>query len=113
MARLKREKSTLEKMIAIYCGDHHYPAWPECQACRDMLAYARERLTHCPYGEDKPACSKCPTHCYRPELREEVIAVMRYAGPRMLGKHPILTVRHLIDVKKGGGKSLRRKTGGS
>jgi hypothetical protein len=26
--------------------------------------------------------------------------VMRWAGPRMLWRHPILTVRHLIDDKR-------------
>jgi len=33
-------------------------------------------------------------------LREHVRIVMRYAGPRMLWRHPILAVRHLIDGRR-------------
>jgi hypothetical protein len=36
-------------------------------------------------------------HCYKPDMREKVRAVMRYAGPRMLRRHPVLSVLHLID----------------
>jgi hypothetical protein len=30
-------------------------------------------------------------------MRERVTAVMRYAGPRMLLRHPWLALRHLLD----------------
>ena len=39
-------------------------------------------------------------HCYQPAKREEMKQIMRWAGPRMLWRHPILTVRHLIDDKR-------------
>ena len=29
-------------------------------------------------------------------MREKIRTVMRYSGPRMLGKHPIAAIRHLI-----------------
>jgi hypothetical protein len=32
-----------------------------------------------------------------PLMRDDIRAVMRYAGPRMLLHHPILAVQHLID----------------
>jgi hypothetical protein len=49
-------------------------------------------------------CAKCPVHCYRPELRERIRAVMRYAGPRMLFRHPRLAILHLWDrVKRAPG----------
>ncbi|MEG0375126.1 MAG: nitrous oxide-stimulated promoter family protein, partial [Raoultibacter sp.] len=35
-------------------------------------------------------------HCYKPEEREKIRAVMRHAGPRMMTKHPIAAIRHLI-----------------
>jgi hypothetical protein len=35
--------------------------------------------------------------CYQRNRREQVRAVMRYAGPRMLWEHPVLTVRHWLD----------------
>ncbi len=103
MARIPREQSTLEKMLAIYCCGHHASLRGECAGicpdCAALLAYARERLERCPYAEEKPACSKCETHCYKPEMRDRIREVMRYAGPRMLKKHPILAVRHLVDEK--------------
>lgn len=52
------------------------------------------------FGEEKPACKQCPVHCYQPAKREEMKQIMRWAGPRMLWRHPILTVRHLIDDKR-------------
>ena len=29
-------------------------------------------------------------------VSDEIKQVMRYAGPRMLGKHPVAAVRHLL-----------------
>jgi hypothetical protein len=92
--RLKRERRTIAAMIAIYCRDHH-GGGALCSACRGLLDYATERLVRCPFGEDKPTCLNCPVHCYRPVQRDEVRAVMRYAGPRMLWRHPVLALLHL------------------
>jgi hypothetical protein len=33
-------------------------------------------------------------------MREQVKAVMRYAGPRMLYRHPILTLFHFLDGRR-------------
>jgi hypothetical protein len=49
---------------------------------------------------EKLACKQCPVHCYQSAKREEMKQIMRWAGPRMLWRHPILTVRHLIDDKR-------------
>lgn len=62
--------------------------------------YADKRLDKCVFGEEKPACKQCPAHCYQPAKREEMKQIMRWAGPRMLWRHPILTIRHLIDDKR-------------
>ena len=34
------------------------------------------------------------------QKREEMKRIMRWAGPRMLWRHPILTIRHLIDDRR-------------
>jgi hypothetical protein len=109
--RLAREERTIAAMIALYCRDHHAvgretgdagPA-PDartrglCSECAELLAYARLRLDKCRYGAEKPTCANCTTHCYRPEMRERVRVVMRYSGPRMLKRHPLLAVAHLVD----------------
>ena len=65
-----------------------------------LNAYADKRLDKCVFGEEKPACKQCPVHCYQPAKREEMKRIMRWAGPRMLWRHPILTIRHLIDDKR-------------
>jgi hypothetical protein len=100
-ARIAREKSTIRAMIAIFCRAHHGGAHALCPECEELLNYAFCRLDRCPFGADKPTCARCPIHCYKPALRERVKAVMRYAGPRMLLRHPILAVRHLLDERKG------------
>jgi len=84
-------------MIRLYCEKHHAPEellHPECQ---ELLQYALERLDKCPFQEHKSTCETCPVHCYRPELRERIREVMRYAGPRMLFRHPVLALLHLWD----------------
>ena len=97
--RLAREKETLRAMVAVYCHDHHRPDKDLCDECEALLAYAEQRLAACPYGPDKPTCAHCPIHCYKTAMRERVREVMRYAGPRMLSRHPLLALRHLLDSR--------------
>lgn len=82
-------------MIALYCrraeGNDAL-----CDKCRELLAYASERLDRCPFGERKKACKKCPVHCYAPRHREGIRVVMRYAGPRMIFYKPLAALRHLF-----------------
>lgn len=96
--RLRRELRTMEAMIVCYCRGRHGTRGELCAECRILLDYAAMRLQRCPFGETKPTCAKCPIHCYRPEIREQVKAVMRYAGPRLIWRHPVLTVRHFLDA---------------
>ena len=95
---LDRERRTIEKMVEIYCSDHHGVAKGSlCADCRAFMDYADVRLDKCPYGDDKPTCSNCPIHCYKPAQRAKVKVIMRYAGPRMLLRHPLLAIMHKID----------------
>ena len=96
--RTERDRTTILRMIGIYCRDHHAPTEDGelCGACRNLRDYAWKRLERCPFGEEKPACSECTVHCYRPEMRDRVRQVMRYAGPRMLRHHPVSAVQHLV-----------------
>ena len=93
--RLRREWRTLECMVRIYCRDQHHGTF--CPECRALLDYAAVRLDRCRFGVDKPTCARCPVHCYQKQRREQVRAVMRYAGPRMLWEHPILSLWHWVD----------------
>jgi hypothetical protein len=97
--RLKREHLTMQRMVEIYCRDHHGVVGPgrPCDDCSQFLDYAEKRLEKCPYGEHKPTCAKCPIHCYKRVQREQARAIMRYAGPRMAFRHPWLALTHLLD----------------
>jgi hypothetical protein len=94
---LDREWRTIAAMIRSYCRDHHAAGAGLCLECQGLLDYAAVRLERCRFGLDKPVCVKCPVHCYQRARREQVRVVMRYAGPRMLWQHPILSLRHWRD----------------
>jgi hypothetical protein len=97
--RVAREWKTIQAMVRIYCRSLHGGRKALCAPCEELRAYAERRLEKCPFAEEKPTCVKCPVHCYEAEMRERVRQVMRYAGPRMLLRHPILALLHLRDER--------------
>lgn len=97
------EVKTIQAMVRLYCRAHHGMRDGLCGECTGLLAYAEERIEKCPFGAGKPVCNQCTVHCYKPDLRGRVREVMRYAGPRMLARHPILAIRHLIRSKRYSG----------
>lgn len=102
--RLRREQRTIEAMLHIWCEAHPLHVRTRygelCAGCEGLFEYASYRLFKCPYGEDKPTCKKCPIHCYTKDMRDQMHEVMRFAGPRMLLRHPVLAIRHLLDEKR-------------
>ena len=84
-------------MIGLYCRRHHHPAAALCSDCQHLADYAMQRIERCPFKENKPTCANCTIHCYKPDMRQQVRQVMRYAGPRMLLYHPYLAVMHFVD----------------
>jgi hypothetical protein len=94
-ASIATEKKTVAAMVRIFCAEHHPDDRGVCEACGALLAYSHARLDACPYGDGKPTCKACPIHCYRPAEREAMRQVMRFAGPRMLLRHPWLSLVHL------------------
>jgi hypothetical protein len=95
---LAREIITITKMTEIYCSAHHGSSGPGlCAECDDYVLYSTVRLEKCPYGEEKPTCANCPVHCAKRIRKEQGMAIMRYAGPRMLLRHPLLLIAHKWD----------------
>lgn len=92
------EKETIAWMIQYYCRKNH-GGTNTCGHCSSLLKYANERITKCPHGENKPACSKCKIHCYKKDHREEIIRVMRFSGPRILFHKPLTGIKYLIKKK--------------
>ncbi len=110
--RLAREFLTMRHMVDVYCRDHHAGAASHpCPDCAGFLAYAECRLAKCPYGQEKPTCANCPIHCYKKAPREFAKEVMRYSGPRMLTRHPMLALLHVLDGRRkvAHPKDLRRE----
>jgi hypothetical protein len=93
---MERERRTMANMVEIFCSGKHGSPGP-CADCGELLDYSMARLDHCPQSEDKPTCNRCKIHCYDAAHRERIKAVMRYAGPRMLLRHPAQALRHLAD----------------
>lgn len=102
--RLARERKTIGAMLLIGCRHRHRAAARGesglCSECEALYAYACKRLAACPYGPDKPTCANCLIHCYGPAQREQTRAMMRYAGPRMMWRHPWLAIAHLLDGRR-------------
>lgn len=101
----QREKRTISQMVSIYCAGNHADrdrcervdcGEPVCAECKELDEYACLRMQRCFRMGEKVSCEVCPYHCYAPAMREKVRQVMRYAGPRMLFKHPVSAIRHLI-----------------
>src|SRR5450756_212026 len=93
--RRVRELKTIAIMVRMYCR-HHHGGTPLCADCTALFDYAQRRLQRCVFGDAKPNCAKCVVHCYSKHMREKIRIVMRWAGPRMLLRHPVLGVLHLL-----------------
>ncbi|MBL4701885.1 MAG: nitrous oxide-stimulated promoter family protein [Phycisphaeraceae bacterium] len=94
---IRYEQQMVLAMLKLYCQKKHGTAKGKlCDECAQLQSYAHSRLDKCPFGDDKSTCKQCAIHCYKPQLREQISQVMRYAGPRMLYHHPLMSLKHLF-----------------
>lgn len=99
--RRARELKTIKAMVRLYCRGHHNPGKsPMCEDCAALFEYATRRLERCVFGDAKPTCTNCTVHCYSAEMREKVRVVMKWAGPRMTLRHPVLSIFHVLDGRR-------------
>ena len=99
--RIKREKKTIDKMVHVYWkGNHGTKNNQLFDECIEFLSYAFMRLDKCPFQEEKSTCGKCLVHCYRPDMKEKAKKIMRYSGPRLIYRSPILALHHVFDGRK-------------
>ncbi|WP_338053459.1 nitrous oxide-stimulated promoter family protein [Rhabdochromatium marinum] len=98
--RIRREQRTIAAMIALYCRAHHAGSGGSadqlCEDCTEVLKYAHRRLDYCPFGEAKYACSDCQRSCYSAAMTAATRRIMRYAGPRLWRRHPLLALWHVL-----------------
>ena len=96
MSRIDNEKRVVERMVKLYCKRKlHLPTIDDEH--KALITYAHKRLDGCKFGEKKTACQLCPIHCYKPDMREKIRAIMRWAGPRMIIYDPIAAIKHLLN----------------
>jgi len=98
--RVLREKKTLEIMAMLYCKRVHKTPKPMCDRCREVYEYSVLRISSCPRKSYRGVCKGCTIHCFKDEYREEIKKIMRYSGPRLLFKHPLLAIAHVLDGLK-------------
>jgi len=111
---LARDLRTLVRFVSVYCRSRHrgrlrrpvelrgaHPALAQrravrlCAECGKLLAHAVVKRVRCPF-EPKPACRKCPTHCYAPSYRAMIREVMRYSGWRLVLRGRVDYLLHLL-----------------
>lgn len=95
MGKISSEKIIVDHMISLYCLKKH-GSKVLCADCEALKNYAMERLSKCPFGDDKTACVDCVVHCYQTARRAEIRSVMRFSGPRMLLYYPKDFFKHLL-----------------
>jgi hypothetical protein len=111
---MTRDLRTLARFVTFYCN-HVHPDAPRsptrlraidvericgrpvllCKACGKLLAHAFVKRVQCPL-DPKPACKKCPQHCYAPSYRAQIQEVMRFSGPRLLLRGRLDYLLHLL-----------------
>ncbi len=99
-SKREKEKEVVSLMIRLYCKKQHGTKTELCPECAELEQYARSRSDRCPFMEEKTFCSNCRVHCYKPEMREKIRAVMRFSGPRMIFHHPVMAASHVIESKR-------------
>lgn len=95
-SKIDREKEVVGRMIELYCKKRLGMSVVS-EEYKTLKAYAHKRLDMCKFGNEKPNCKKCPIHCYKPEMREKIREIMRWAGPRMMIYDPAAAIRHLLN----------------
>jgi hypothetical protein len=94
--KINSEKNIVKMMILYYCKKKHFSKNDLCCDCEKLIEYSWLKLDKCPYGENKPACSKCEIHCYSAPMRKKIKDIMRYSGPRTIYIYPAVSIKHFI-----------------
>lgn len=95
----RKERELIPVMIRSYChAKHGTKGKVVCEECMALTEYALFRLDKCPFKVNKKFCSFCKIHCYKPDMREKIKDVMKFAGPRMLPTHPVFAFKHVFQM---------------
>ncbi len=72
---------------------------------QELLDYSYLRIENCPHRKKnfngkKPFCSCCTIQCYKADMKQDMVEVMKFSGPRMIFSHPIVSIEHLQKTLK-------------
>lgn len=92
---IANEKKVIALMIKMYCSKNHETA-ELCSECSELTQFAFQKIDNCRFGLEKPKCNHCKVHCFGAKNRDAIRTIMRYAGPRMTYRHPIMVLKHIL-----------------
>lgn len=99
------DKSMLSPFLqeALEKNAKRFPVWRNmelCPVCLAMVLRSEKKTQYCVHMPYKTLCHLCPRPCYTEKQMEEIRPMMRYSGPRLITKHPILTYRHMREIHR-------------
>ena len=98
-ARIRRDLRTLQAMGSIYCKAHHADAPKDaagmCEQCAETIRFTHERAAACPYDHEGN-CKDCAIKCNRGDQQRRIQSIMKYSAPRMLVRHPLMTLEYAL-----------------
>lgn len=98
MDNIEKDRRTLEAIGRIYCQGNHASCEKDasgmCPECRAAIEQTLARTEVCPHNHEGN-CQDCTTPCHRGEAKQQIKNIMRYAAPRMIFRHPFMTLEYL------------------
>lgn len=105
LANRKMDERTLRRMHHLFCRNFHNSQRlrsPLCQSCKSLLDYSLKQTDACKWKKLGRLCSNCNVHCFEESKRQEILQVMKFAGPRLLLTNPFLAIRYLLQKSMQG-----------
>ena len=64
----------------------------------ELIMKAFSHTDRCPHSFFKTFCHQCPTTCYKLTDLERIEPIMKYAGRKIMIKHPIMGLKFVINL---------------
>ena len=64
----------------------------------ELVMKAFRHAERCPHSFYKTFCHQCPTTCYKLTDLEQIEPIMKYAGRKIMMKHPIMGLKFVINL---------------
>lgn len=101
--RIQRDLRTLQAIGSIYCRAHHADRPKNsagmCAECSATISFTHDRAANCP-NNHQGNCQDCAIKCNRGNQQQRIRAIMAYAAPRMMVRHPLMTLEYLAKKRR-------------